>query len=82
MIDKNVRPDQIFDRVQNARVMHKLVSPVEQQIGFRFLWKVQRMADTVFKGFQVSAEPGYFAAGQNRHRRNKTVRFVVSHIGV
>ena len=80
VVDQNVRPDQVLHRVQNARVVHQLVRPVEQQVRLGFFGEVNRRAPGRFPGFQLGPCGLGFGSGQHWHRAHKPVALIGRHL--
>ena len=76
VVDQDVRADQVLHGIQNFRVMHQLVSPVEQQIGLGFFGEVDQGTTGLLPGLELTAEFFDLMAGQHIHREDKAVALV------
>ena len=80
VVNQNIGPDQVLYRVQNAWVVRQLISPIEQQVRLGFFGEVNRRAPGRFPGFKLGPRGLRFSSGQHRHRADKAVALIVSHL--
>ena len=76
VVDQNVRADQVLHGIENFRVMHQLVSPVEQQVGLGFFGEVDQGTTGLLPGLELTAEFFDLMACQHIHREDKAVALV------
>ena len=73
VIDEDVGPDHVLDRVEYLRMVHQRVGPLVEQVRLALLGKVERMALPALPVFQIGTQLTYLVRREDRHGKCKAV---------
>src|SRR5690242_13628730 len=74
---EDVRPDQLLDRVEHARIADQVVQPLEEQKSAAALRRLESAALGRFKGLELLAQTPRLFGGHDRHWTDVAVAMVL-----
>ena len=77
VIDEDVRPDHVLDRVEHPGMVHQRIGPGVEQVRLALLREVERMALPGLPCFEVGAHPAHLVRCENRRGKGETVALVL-----